>query len=186
MTDRGYVVNLRSSAKTKYSTDISSLSSSYLRPFSSKINQGYGRLLPNSIRSTINLKQHFETSRSVIVTLPFRENPPLSPKSSRLYPGNLERVFGGGLPFHTNQLGLGKRHWNLEDLFSGSRITAFVPIHVNNIATWNVVLATEVGDECHGSWREYSRPCKPNELLESGPRIGISEGTMTAYTIDQG
>ena len=28
---------------------------------------------------------------------------------------------------HTNQLGLGKRRWNLEDLFSGSWISASVP-----------------------------------------------------------
>ena len=30
------------------------------------------------------------------------------------------------MPFHTNQLGLGKICWNLEDLFSGSWITASV------------------------------------------------------------
>jgi hypothetical protein len=32
----------------------------------------------------------------------------------------LEQVFGGVMPFITNQLGLGKRHWNLVNLFSGS------------------------------------------------------------------
>ena len=29
-------------------------------------------------------------------------------------PWILERVFGGGMPFHTNQFGLGKTHWSLE------------------------------------------------------------------------
>ena len=31
-----------------------------------------------------------------------------------IHPWVLERVFGGRMPFHTNQLGLGKRQWNLE------------------------------------------------------------------------
>ena len=31
------------------------------------------------------------------------------------------------MPSYTNQLGLGERHWNLVDLFSGSWITASVP-----------------------------------------------------------
>ena len=31
-----------------------------------------------------------------------------------IHPLVLERVFGGEMPFHTNQFGLGKRDWNLE------------------------------------------------------------------------
>ena len=29
-----------------------------------------------------------------------------------IHPWVLERVFGGGMPFHTNQLELGKRHYS--------------------------------------------------------------------------
>ena len=41
-------------------------------------------------------------------------------------PGKLERVFGGGMPFHTNQCVLGKRHWNLE---TSSVVVEFPPPH---------------------------------------------------------
>ena len=40
--------------------------------------------------------------------------------------GKLEPVFGGGMPFHTNQLGLGKRHWNLE---TSSAVVVPPPYH---------------------------------------------------------
>ena len=32
--------------------------------------------------------------------------------------------FYGGMPFHTNQLGIGKRHWNLE---TSSAVVEFPP-----------------------------------------------------------
>jgi hypothetical protein len=48
-------------------------------------------------------------------------------------PGKVGASFGGVMPFNTNQLGLGKRRWNLEDLFSGSLISASVPIKYNYI-----------------------------------------------------
>ena len=46
--------------------------------------------------------------------------------------GYWSKVFGGGMPFHTNQYGLGKRHWNLEtssvvvEFFSFSYIYSFI------------------------------------------------------------
>ena len=41
---------------------------------------------------------------------------PLVGKSPSGYysPMGIGQVFGGRMPFHTNQFGLGKRHWNLE------------------------------------------------------------------------
>ena len=37
------------------------------------------------------------------------------------------------MPFHINQLGLGKRHWNLVDLFSGSWFSASVPYNSSDV-----------------------------------------------------
>ena len=44
-----------------------------------------------------------------------------------IHPCVLERVFCGGMPFHTNQLGLGKRHWNLETSWS---VLMAIQVHV--------------------------------------------------------
>ena len=40
------------------------------------------------------------------------------------HPWVLEQVFSDGMPFHTNQFGLGKRHWNLE---TSSAVVEFQP-----------------------------------------------------------
>ena len=47
-----------------------------------------------------------------------------------VHKGKLERVFGGGMPFHINQLGLGKRHWNLE---TSSAVVEFPPPYQHSI-----------------------------------------------------
>ena len=55
------------------------------------------------------------------LTRPLEEK---SPSASYPPPWVLEQVFGGRMPFHTNQLGLGKRHWNLE---TSSAVVEFPP-----------------------------------------------------------
>ena len=46
-----------------------------------------------------------------------------------IYPLVLERDFDGKMPFHTNQFGLGKRHWNLE---TSSAVVEFPPPYQQN------------------------------------------------------
>ena len=68
-------------------------------------------------------------SRLVIATLQFSENP-VSHHQVVVYPilfmAMLAKVFGGRMPLltPTNQLGLGKRHWNLE---TSSVVVEFLP-----------------------------------------------------------
>ena len=47
-----------------------------------------------------------------------------------IYPWLLERDFGSGMPFHTNQFGLGKRHWNLE---ISSAVVEFPPPYFRTV-----------------------------------------------------
>ena len=49
-----------------------------------------------------------------------------SPSASYPRMGIGARDFGGGMPFHTNQFGLWKRHWNLE---TSSVVVQFPPPH---------------------------------------------------------
>ena len=67
----------------------------------------YGRLLPNSIRETINLKRHFHfvISCLVIVTHPYLRKTQFSHHRA------VERVFGDRMSFLTDLLGLGNRRW---------------------------------------------------------------------------
>ena len=46
-----------------------------------------------------------------------------------IHPWVLEQVFGVGMPYHTNQFGLRKRHWNLEtsSVETSSAVNEFLP-----------------------------------------------------------
>ena len=104
--------------------------------------------------------------------LQFRENPAQSPQGSCLCKGKLEQVFGGVMPFYTNQLGLGKRHWNLE---TSSAVVEFPPPYCTDwidplidgstdrleTSNWNFINCRQIiSDSLHEYWlRMISSSC---------------------------
>ena len=69
-----------------------------------------------------------------------------------IHPWVLERVIGGGMPFHINQLGLEKRHWNLE---TSSAVVEFLYRNLKQVlgagcSSWDQ-FASNLGKDA-GSW----------------------------------
>ena len=68
----------------------------------------------------------------------WRASGQLCKRPSPQFPWVLEWVFGGGMPFHANQFGLGKRHRNLQ---TSSVVVEFLPLYLHKclINKWNLL-----------------------------------------------